>query len=163
MKMLSNAVPRRLLGPGSLAAVALMGTAVMTLSPTSDAHAEDGRRICDYSFKVRPENSTDMDTTVKISIGLDYKKKGDCPFVDAVRLAQTGYADWNQIYSNPVPKWTCEDWGKTHQTFFTDLGTDPCPTLTDDVLYAFFWYDPTLPFAKPPSYKVIANWRVYST
>jgi hypothetical protein len=144
---------RRLLGHGlvttlPVAAMAAVGALAL---PQSDAHAESGRRICEYSFKTTPRSSPDQLTN--ISLGLDYKKDGECPTLDANTLAATKLVDVDQVIPDPVPKWTCEDWGRTHQTHRTDLGADPCPKMEDDHVYAFFWMDPTYDGAKPPSYQ----------
>lgn len=145
--------PRRLLSRGLVTTLSIAAmTAVGTLAlPQSDAHAEDGRRICEYSFKATPRSYPNQ--LMNISLGLDYKKDGGCPALDANKLTATKLVDVDQVIPNRVPKWTCENWGRTHQTFRTNLGADPCPTMEDDHVYAFFWMDPTYDGAKPPSYQ----------
>lgn len=148
MPLPAPVTPRRPLGRGLVIALAVAMMASGGLAVQSEAHAESGRRICEYSFKATPRKYRDQLTN--ISLGLDYKKDGACPALDPGKLVATGLVDADQVMPNPVPKWTCENWGRTHQTSMTDLGADPCPKLTDDHVYAFFWVDPTLVHAKPP-------------
>ena len=138
-----------------LAGAAIASVTLGTLAVTTTAHAESGRRICEYSFKAKPRSFNDP--LMRISLGMNYKKDGACPALDPARLAATGLADVDQIYPNPVPKWTCEDWGTTHETYKTDLGSDPCSHMLEDNIYAFYWQDPTTPNAKAPSYQDVAK------
>lgn len=162
------AAPRSRTARSLLAASALLAFAAGSgVAAMASAHAESGRRICEYSFKAQPEN-TDPDNPrqknplLHISLAMDYKKDGACPSLDPARIASTGYVDAGQVNpKNPVNKWTCEDWGSTHQTYLTDLGSDPCAKMDDDVIYAFIWQDPTTPNAAAPSYRELGNWRVY--
>jgi hypothetical protein len=131
--------------------------AVGALSVAADAKAAANRRICEYSFKVQPTNSNGNNPVLanplaQVSRGMNYKKDGACPALNPQRLADTGYVDASQV--NPkasVNKWTCEDWGATHQTHFTRFGKDPCPEMAVDTIYAFIWQDPTTPNAEWPS------------
>lgn len=151
MNLSAHVVPQRLRGRVLVATLAVAAMAAGALAVQSDARAESGRRICEYSFKATPRKYPDQ--LMNISLGLDYKKDGKCPGLDANKLVATGLLDVDQVMPNPVPKWTCEDWGRTHQTDLIDLNADPCPNLTDDHVYAFFWVDPTLVNAKQPSYR----------
>lgn len=165
MNPLAHALPRGRFGRGALTVATIVALAAGTLPATTNAHAssepaESGRRICEYSFKAHPRHY--HDPLMRISLGMDYKKKGACPTVSPVRLASTGLADYDQIYPNPVHKWTCEDWGRTHQTYLNALGADPCPKLTDDRIYAFFWQDPTTPDAPKPTYAVVGPWQHFA-
>ncbi|HKT00060.1 MAG TPA: hypothetical protein VJT31_11050 [Rugosimonospora sp.] len=162
MNILSHLAPTRRRSVRQLTGAIVVTMAIGTLSVSimPDAHAESGRRICEYSFMAKPRNYPDP--LVRISLGMNYKKDGACPALDASRLASTGYADVDQIYPNPVPKWTCEDWGRSLSLYLTDLGADPCPNMLEDNIYAFFWHDPTTPNAPKPTFTDIAQWRVYA-
>jgi hypothetical protein len=156
MNVLAHAVPRGWRGRGLLAVAAVVAMAAGTLSVTAKANAQEGRRICEYSFKVKPKNTNPRnpakeDPLLSVSLGVDYKKDGACPGLDPWKLEATGYVDVDQVNpKNPVNKWTCEDWGNTHQTIFTTFGYDPCFDMWDDYVYAFIWEDPTLPNAQKP-------------
>jgi hypothetical protein len=146
---------RRVAALAVTAAIAVAGLAVAT-----DAHAESGRRICEYSFKARPEKSDKF--LENVSLGLDYKADGECPWLSPDKLALTGLVDRSQIFPNPVHKWTCEDWGSTHQTaLIPNLGADPCPKLPDDHLIAFYWMDPTLPNPDLPHYQDLGYYTYF--
>lgn len=145
---------------GLLAAGAVMAMATGTLTIAGNAHAESGRRICEYSFKVKPRSYSDPLT--RISLGIDYKKDGACPELNPDKLVATGYVDYDQIFPNPVPKETSEDWGETHQTALTRLGPDPTTNMWDDCLYVFFWEDPTTPNATKPSYLNLGSYTQYT-
>ena len=136
-----------------------------TLAVTADARAESGRRICEYSFKARPRHSENPriqgNPLLRVSLGLDYKKDGACPTLSTDKLVASGYVDADQVFPNAVPKWTCQDWGRTHQTYLTDLGADPCPEMQADSVYAFFWQDPTTPNAAKPSYLYLGHESVF--
>ncbi|HEY6795308.1 MAG TPA: hypothetical protein VI248_11575 [Kineosporiaceae bacterium] len=148
--------PRKRAVLGALTAAALVAT---PLSIRSAAHAESNRRICAYTFKATPRNYSNP--LMHISLGLNYKKDGDCPPVNPYKLVQTGYADLDQISPNPVHKWTCEDWGRTHQTYLDpDLGADPCNNMRTDFMYAFFWQDPTTPNPPAPSHQMLSHYLI---
>lgn len=142
MKMPTNAVSRRLSKIGLLAAVAAIGMAAMMLSPLGEAKAQSGRRICEYSFKAKPRHGADP--FAHYSIVIDYKKDGACPYLSKDRLVATGYADVDHIFFNPVPKWSCEEWGSRHRTHLTYLGDDPCQWMADSHVYVLTWKDPTV-------------------
>jgi hypothetical protein len=88
-------------------------------------------------------------------------QEGRCvPDLNPQRLAATGYVDAGLV--NPkasVNKWTCEDWGATHQTYFTCFGKDPCPDMAVDTIHAFIWQDPTTPNAAWPSIAKLGSGR----
>ena len=157
MNIFTPATLRGLRGRGLLAVAASLTMAAGTLTVMPNAHAESGRRICEYSFKALPTNQ-DPDNPrlnnplLHVSLGVDYKKEGGCPAVDPKKLAATGYVDKDQV--NPAPnKWTCEAWGSTHQTNLMSIGVgDPCPVMLDSVVYAFIWQDPTTPYPQEPRY-----------
>jgi hypothetical protein len=154
------ALKKRRLDRGLLAAAAVVAMATGTLAIAGNAHAEAGRRICEYSFKVTPTGY--LDPLMKISLGVDYKKDGACPTLRSDKLVNTGFVDYDQILPNPVPKQASEDWGRTHQTALTWLGPDPTTNMLDDCLYAFFWQDPTTPNAKNPSYLNLGDYENYT-
>lgn len=144
---------------GRLIAVVTALTAVAgTVTVASTAHADSGRRICEYSFKAQPtnkdpDNPRTANPLLHVSIGMNYKKDGACPSIDKNKLAETGYVDVDQVNpKDPVNKWTCEDWGSTHQTYLSSIGSDPCYVMWDDTMYAFIWQDPTTPNAALPRY-----------
>ena len=84
MNVFARAVPRGRLGRSLLATATVLTMAAGILSVTADAHAESGRRICAYSFKVKPTDSNpnnprNNNSLVHVSLGMDYKKDGACP------------------------------------------------------------------------------------
>jgi hypothetical protein len=144
---------------GLLAAVAVMGMAAMTLSPMGAVHAETGRRICEYSFKKKVKKYEKSNPKMTVSIGMDYKKDGKCPSIDAQKLIKTGYVDADQVAPNPVPKVTCEKW-KTEHNLVIDpkFGNDPCLGMKDDELYVIMIRNPS----ENGSYTGLGSWRTYS-
>ncbi len=167
MSTLTQLRPRGRWGRGLLALGAVMTMAAGTMTVTSSAHAESGRRICEYSFKAEPKNTNSHNPRQKnpllhVSIGMDYKKDGACPSLDPNKLAATGFVDVDQVNpKNPVNKWTCEDWGRTHQTYLAGLGSDPCPALWNDQVYAFIWQDPTTSNPAAPSLVQLGYYQQY--
>lgn len=158
MSTFARALSRGRSGRGLLALTSAMTLAAGTMTVMGDAHAETDRRICEYSFKAMP-NNTDPDNPrlgnpmLHVSIGMNYKKDGACPSINPGKLADTGYVDIDQVNpKDPVNKWTCEDWGKTHQTYLSAIGSDPCYVMWQDTMYAFVWQDPTTPNAPLPRY-----------
>jgi hypothetical protein len=158
VNIFARAVPRGRRARGLVAAAAAATMVAGALAVTAEAHADSGRRICEYSFKAlpknnHPDNPRNSNPLLQISLGINYKKDGACPSVDPKKLAATGYVDAEQV--NPkkkVNKWTCEDWGRTHQTYLSSIGSDPCYVMWDDTVYAFIWQDPTTPNAEKPRY-----------
>lgn len=151
--MSAHVVPRRGRRPALLAAAAvtLSAVAASTMAVNAQAHAETNRRICVYSFKAKPRKYDNP--LVSISLGINYKKDGACPYADPAKLAASGFVDVDEVRPNPVKKLTCEEWGATHQTSLTPLGADPCEHMPADRLFAFFWQDPTTPNPNTPSYQ----------
>jgi hypothetical protein len=151
----------------SASAVALATAVVSVAAVNSQAHAESGNRICVYSNKVKP--STYPDPLIQISLVVKHDKKQNCPTVDPWSLSRKSsqkqqdgtdgpiLVDPQQVAPNPVPKLTCEDFGKDAHTEDIimpgglGMGEDPCLNMQYDVLYAFYWQDPTTPNAKRPS------------
>jgi hypothetical protein len=158
MNTLARALPRSRTARGLLAHVSAVTLTAGTMTVMGDAHAETDRRICAYSFKALPKNTNPNNPRldnplVQVSIGMNYKKDGACPSIKKEKLAATGYVDFDQV--NPkkkVNKWTCEDWGATHQTYLGSIGSDPCYVMWQDTMYAFIWQDPTTPNAPAPRY-----------
>jgi hypothetical protein len=165
VSIFSGALPRNRASRGLLATAAALALAVGALSVGADAQAAANRRICEYSFKVQPTTSNANNPVLanplaQVSLGMNYKKDGACPTLNPQKLADTGYVDADQVNpKNSVNKWTCEDWGATHRTYFTRFGKDPCPEMEVDTIYAFVWQDPTTADAEWP---VISNLGPYS-
>lgn len=164
----SSTAPRGRRRRGPVAAAAVLGLLAAGLSVTANAHAETNRRICEYSFKampdnVNPNNPRDNNPLLHVSLGMNYKKKGACPTLDAQKLAETGYVDADQVNPKaPANKWTCEAWGETHQTFLNSgIGADPCNVMWVDTIYAFVWQDPTTPSAPKPTMAQLDRYTEY--
>jgi hypothetical protein len=149
---------------GAVAAAALVATGI---SANSVAHAESNRRICEYSFMAMPKNFPNP--LMHVSLGMNYKRHGACPAMDASRLAaavsktyKSNFVDVEQVLPNPAEKWDCESWGSRHQTYLDPwLGSDPCTHMDADVIYAFFWQDPTTPNPPRPDHEVVGHYHNY--
>jgi hypothetical protein len=167
MSTLARALPRSRPGRGLMALVSAVTLTAGSMAVMGDAHAEDGRRICEYSFKALPKNTNpdnprSMNPLLHISIGMNYKKDGACPSINPEKLAASGYVDIDQVNpKNPVNKWTCEDWGSSHQTYLGSIGSDPCYVMWQDTMYAFIWQDPTTPNAPGPRYVQLKEYWNY--
>jgi hypothetical protein len=169
--ILARVVPRSLRGRSLLAVAVVVAMMGGTLSMTANANAEEGRRICEYSFQVRPSNDSQnnprnkfpYNPSLTVSLGLDYKKNGACPDLDPEKLAETGYVDVDLVNpKTPANKWTCEEWGDKLQTALTSFGSDPCPNMWDDYVYAFMWQNPANPSALKPWVERLGNKWDYS-
>lgn len=110
--------------------------AMVILAPTPQAHAEDGRRVCKYTWMQNvghPEGRT-------VSFVADYKKDGACPTIDPrkVRMpAELGMwmpppDTWEK---QPAPKLTCEEFQEALRLPSAGDGGDPCTYMEDDRLY----------------------------
>jgi hypothetical protein len=169
----SAPTPRRVRYGRILAVVTALTTVAGTVTVTAAAHADSGRRICEYSFKASPMNSSpnnprhptdppNSNTKLRVSIGMNYKKDGPCPSINRDKLAATGYVDVDQVNPAASPnKWSCEDWGDTHQMYLGWVGGDPCYKMWDDTMYAFMWQDPTTSNAPTPWYQELGHYWDY--
>lgn len=165
---------RRILGLVAAATAAVAAASALSVPVVPEAHAEEGRRICSYSFMWKPREYTPEqaaaeprleDPLVKISLGLDYKKDGKCPWVheEKLWLLTGGLVSEDSVMPDPVEKMTCEEWGDRLHLSKSALGADPCPNMSNDHLYAIFWWDPTLPqhANKSPEYRQLDHYEWY--
>jgi hypothetical protein len=120
-----------------LAVAALAATLFLYVTPSPQAYAESGRRICRYVWNQslgRPDGRL-------VSLILDDKKDGACPYIDFHKVSiPKDFARWMpapDLWENqPVPKMTCEQFQTVLDLPSGSDGGDPCTYLEDDQLYA---------------------------
>lgn len=116
---------------------ALAATTFLYVTPSPQAHAESGRRICRYIWNQslgRPDGRL-------VSLIVDYKQDGACPYIDYHKVSiPKDFARWmpapDMWENQPVPKMTCEQFQTILKLPSGSDGGDPCTYLEDDQLYA---------------------------
>jgi hypothetical protein len=110
---------------------------VICLAPFQKAHAESGRRICQYIWDKGMGNPEGRN----VSFVVDFKKDGDCPALDRAKITiprEVGLwmpspDDWEK---QPVPKFTCEQFQYLYKLPSSGSGGDPCTYMWASELYA---------------------------
>lgn len=107
---------------GVLPVVVMLGVVLLYAVPRlPEAHAEPGRRLCQYVTDVptyamvgsRTKPGVVNKVPATLFVAVDYKKKGACPEMeDPYRIAGDSDRLARLSYRQPVPKVTCEDWGR---------------------------------------------------
>lgn len=132
------ALSRSRLSPVYLLVVAVAAAATLLyLTPSPQAHAESGRRICYYVWNQNLGNPEGR----LVSFVVDYKKDGRCPQIDHHRVSiPREVGSWMPPADNwehqPAPKMTCEEVQSLLELPPGSDGGDPCTYLEDDRLYA---------------------------
>lgn len=124
--------------PAYLLPIALMAAATLSyLTPSPQAQAESGHRICRYVWN---QSLGNHDSRL-VSFVLDYKKDGACPYIDYLKVRIPGevgswmppQAAWEH---QPVPKMTCENFRDLLKLLPSGDDGDPCTFMENDHLYA---------------------------